>query len=406
MPRGPSSPDLPTGSWSGLRWRLATLAGVVVLLAGAIQGLALLQLQPALTTTQVAPLALLSLAAAAGSAALVAWLVGGALRPLLRVRAAVAALASGQVPPPLALGETDDDVATLAGALDDLGVTLRALLGDLRASGLKLGDASGALLRGATARGASSGDQAQAMRRASANAESLVEVTHHAAREAESVIDLTHRAETLSGEGLAAVEQAIRSSGALGEQVRRIAATMGDLSERTLQVGEIVTTVKDLAEQSNLLAFNASIEAAKSGEHGRGFAAVAMEMRNLAEQSRQAAVQVRSILGEIQKHVREAALATEEGSARAALATGRSRSAGQAIEGLAVVIRDSAGTARAIADRTRQQAATAADLVAALAELSEATRAGVEDSTAQVDRATEIAAVASRLATLSGRFRA
>lgn len=405
MPRGPSSPDLPTGSWSGLRWRLATLAGVVVLLAGAVQGLVLLQLQPELTTTQVAPLALLSLAAAAGSAALLAWLVGRALRPLLRVRAAAAALASGQVPLPLALGETDGDVATLAGALDDLGVTLRALLGDLRASGLELGDASGALLRGATARGASSADQAQAMRRASANAESLVEVTRHAAREAESVIDMTHRAETLSGEGLAAVEQAVRSSGALGEQVRRIAATMSDLSERTLQVGEIVTTVKELAEQSNLLAFNASIEAAKSGEHGRGFAAVAMEMRNLAEQSRQAAVQVRSILGEIQKHAREAALATEEGSARAALATGRSRSAGQAIEGLAAVIRDSAGTARAIADRTRQQAATAADLVAALAELSAATRAGVEDSTAQVDRATEVAAVASRLAALSGRFR-
>jgi methyl-accepting chemotaxis protein len=180
---------------------------------------------------------------------------------------------------------------------------------------------------------------------------------------------------------------------------------MGDLSERTLQVGEIVTTVKDLAEQSNLLALNASIEAAKAGEHGRGFAAVAMEMRNLAEQSRQAAVQVRSILGEIQKYAREAALATEEGSARAALATGRSRSAGQAIEGLAVVIRESATTARAIADRTRQQAATAADLVAAIAELAEATRTGVEESAGVEGRATEIAAVASRLTALSGRFR-
>jgi methyl-accepting chemotaxis protein len=405
MPRGPSSPDPATGSWSGLRWRLATLAGVAMLLAGAIQGLVLLQLHPEFTSGQIVPLALISLAGAAVGAALVAWLAGDALRPLLRIRAAAAAMASGQVPPPLALGEAGGDVATLAGALDDLGATLRTLLGDLRASGLRLGEASGALLRRAVAQGVSSGGQAQAMRRASANADSLVEATRHAAREAESVIDMTHRAETLSGEGLAAVEQAVRSSGALGEQVRRIAATMGDLSERTLQVGEIVTTVKDLAEQSNLLAFNASIEAAKAGEHGRGFAAVAMEMRNLAEQSRQAAVQVRSILGEIQKYAREAALATEEGSARAALATGRSRSAGQAIEGLALVIRESAGTARAIADRTRQQAATAADLVSAIAELSEATRSGAEDSAAQEDRATEVAAVAGRLAALSGRFR-
>jgi methyl-accepting chemotaxis protein len=405
MPRGPSSSDPATGSWSGLRWRLATLCGVAVLLAGAVQGLVLLQLHPELSTSQVVSLAMISLAAAAGGSALVAWLAGDTLRPLLRVRAAAAAMASGQVPPPLDLGEADGDVATLAGALDDLGVTLRTLLEDLRTSGLRLGEASGGLRRRAVAQGATSGGQAQAMRRASANADSLVEVTLHAAREAASVIDMTHRAETLSGEGLAAVEQAVRSSGALGEQVRRIAATMGDLSERTLQVGEIVTTVKDLAEQSNLLAFNASIEAAKAGEHGRGFAAVAMEMRNLAEQSRQAAVQVRSILGEIQKYAREAALATEEGSARAALATGRSRSAGQAIEGLAAVIRESAGTARAIADRTRQQAATAADLVSAIAELSEATRTGAEDSAAQEDRATEVAAVASRLAALSGRFR-
>jgi methyl-accepting chemotaxis protein len=130
-----------------------------------------------------------------------------------------------------------------------------------------------------------------------------------------------------------------------------------------------------------------------------------MEMRNLAEQSRQAAVQVRSILGEIQKHAREAALATEEGSARAALATGRTLSAGQAIEGLALAIRESTGSARAIADRTRQQAATAAGLVAVIAELSEATRTGVEASATLEGRATEIATVASRLATLSGRFR-
>ena len=81
---------------------------------------------------------------------------------------------------------------------------------------------------------------------------------------------------------------------------------MSGLSERTLQVGEIIASVKDLAEQSNLLALNASIEASKAGEHGRGFAVVAMEMRNLAEQSRQAAVQIRAILQEIQRSARDA----------------------------------------------------------------------------------------------------
>jgi methyl-accepting chemotaxis protein len=387
-----------------VRWRLATLAGVVILAAGALQGIALLELDAELTPRQLAGLAGLSLVAAALGGALVSWLAGALLRPLHLVRRAAEAMAAGRVPPLLDLAEDEGDVGALASGLDGLGSMLRGLLEEVRATATRLGEESGVLLRGVARRGAASTGQAEAMRRATVNAAAIAGVTRDAAREAESVIVMTLRAEALSGEGLAAVEQAVRSAGALGEQVRRIAATMGDLSERTLQVGEVVTSVKDLAEQSNLLALNASIEAAKAGEHGRGFAAVAMEMRNLAEQSRQAAVQVRSILGEIQKHAREAALATEAGSARAALATGRTRSAGEAIEGLALVIRESAGSARAIADRTRLQTAGAADLVAAIAELSEATRSGEEESAALQSSAGEVAAVAGRLTALSERF--
>jgi methyl-accepting chemotaxis protein len=405
MTTAPPAAGDATGSWSSLRWRLAGLAGVVLLGAGAVQGVVLLQLHPEFTTRQLAGLAALSLAAAVAGGALVAWLAGTLLLPLRQVRKAAEAMAAGTVPPPLHLEAAEGDVAALANGLDDLGTTLRSLLGGLATAASRLGEESGALRRGVARHGAAAAGQSEAMRRATANAAAISEVTRDAAREADSVIVMTQRAESLSGEGLAAAEQAVRSAGALGEQVRRIAATMGDLSERTLQVGEIATSVKDLAEQSNLLALNASIEAAKAGEHGRGFAAVAMEMRNLAEQSRQAAGQVRSILGEIQKYAREAALATEEGSARAALATGRTRSAGEAIEGLALVIRESAESARAIADRTRQQTAGAADLVAAIAELAETSRVGAEDSAALESIAGEIATVSARLTALSGRFR-
>jgi len=405
MTTAPPAAGDATGSWSSLRWRLAGLAGVVLLGAGAVQGVVLLQLHPDSTTRQLGGLAALSLAAAVAGGALVGWLAGTLLLPLRQVRKAAEAMAAGRVPPPLHLEAAEGDVAALANALDEQGTTLRTLLDGLATAASRLGEESGALRRGVARRGAGAAGQAEAMRRATANAAAISEVTRDAAREADSVIVMTQRAESLSGEGLAAAEQAVRSAGALGEQVRRIAATMGDLSERTLQVGEIATSVKDLAEQSNLLALNASIEAAKAGEHGRGFAAVAMEMRNLAEQSRQAAGQVRSILGEIQKYAREAALATEEGSARAALATGRTRSAGEAIEGLALVIRESAESARAIADRTRQQTAGAADLVAAIAELAETGRVGAEDSAALESSAGEIATVAARLTALSGRFR-
>lgn len=401
---GPGFGDGPR-PWSGMRWRFAGLTGALLLAVGAVQGIALLLLHPEYTGRQLVGLAAVSLLTALLGGALAFWLTGALLHPLSRVRQVTAALARGRIPPPVDLAEVDREMGALARELDDLGTAIRHMLDDLRASAARLTEECGGLLGGIARHGGAAAGQAEALRRATASASAIADGSREAAREAESVIVMTQRAEALSGQGLSAVEQAGRSAGALGEQVRRIAATMGDLSERTLQVGEIVASVKDLAEQSNLLALNASIEAAKAGEHGRGFAAVAMEMRNLAEQSRQAAVQVRSILGEIQKHAREAALATEEGSTRAELATGRSRTAGEAIEGLAQVIRGSAGSARAIADRTRQQAAGAAELVAAIATLSSATQHRAEDSAALEARAAEITALAGRVSALTARFR-
>ncbi len=392
--------------WSGMRWRFAGLAGALLLAAGAAQGIALLLLHPEDASRHLMGLAAVSLLTALVGGALAFWLAGTLLRPLSGVRQVIAALASGRIPPPLDLAGPDGEMGTLAGELNGVGTAIRRLLIDLRGSASLLTEACRGLLGGLARHGGASAGQAEALRRATASATSIADFTSETARTAESVIEMTQRAEALSAQGSSAVEQAARSAGALGEQVRRIAATMGDLSERTQQVGEIVASVKDLAEQSNLLALNASIEAAKAGEHGRGFAAVAMEMRNLAEQSRQAAVQVRSILGEIQKHAREAALATEEGSTRAELATGRSRSAGEAIAGLVHVIRGSAGSARAIADRTSQQAAGAAELVAAIATLSTATQRRAEDAAALEVHVAEITELAGRLSALSGRFRA
>jgi len=84
------------------------------------------------------------------------------------------------------------------------------------------------------------------------------------------------------------------------------------LSEQIQAIGEIITVVTDLAQQSNLLAVNAAIEASKAGEHGKGFAVVAQEIKSLADQSKQATEQVRKILGDIQKATGKSVLAAEQ----------------------------------------------------------------------------------------------
>jgi methyl-accepting chemotaxis protein len=99
---------------------------------------------------------------------------------------------------------------------------------------------------------------------------------------------------------------------AIREQAEAVAENVVSLSERTQAIGEIITTVNDIAEQSHLLALNAAIEAAAAGEHGRSFSVIAGEVKNLADQSREATIQVRTILGDIQKGINSSVMLTEE----------------------------------------------------------------------------------------------
>src|SRR5581483_4850456 len=97
-------------------------------------------------------------------------------------------------------------------------------------------------------------------------------------------------------------------------------------------VGDIIATVEDLAQQSNLLSVNAAIEAAKAGENGRGFAVVAQEVKSLSEQSRQATTQVRTILSDIQKAAAAAVMATEQGTKAVESGGKQTEAAGESIQ--------------------------------------------------------------------------
>ncbi len=170
------------------------------------------------------------------------------------------------------------------------------------------------------------------------------------------VSENAQRAAQTSDQGKSSVEWTTAGMNRIRQQMDAIAASMVRLSEQTLAIGEIIATVNDLAEQSNILAVNASIEAAKAGEHGKGFAVVAQEVRNLAEQSKTATTQVRTMLNEIQKATSAAMIATEQGSKAVDAGIQQSEQAGQSISALAENISKSAQAAIQIAASSQQQA--------------------------------------------------
>jgi methyl-accepting chemotaxis protein len=393
------------GAGAGLRLRLGALTAAAVLTASLVQGLAFLGLRQDTSATDLWRGAALSIAAAA-IGWLLAWL---AVRPLVQsleeLAAAAATVARGDLSSRIDHLGGRGEIGVLAAAFVSMVKGLQATLSELRAATSRLDQEATDILTSVTRQAATSAEQAAAITETSTTAFEIAQTAKQATEHADSVIQMTQRSEELSQEGLKVVEEAVESSAGLGDQVKRIAATMADLSERTQQVGEIVSTVKDLAEQSNLLALNASIEASKAGEHGRGFAVVALEMRNLAEQSKAAAGQVRAILSEIQKGTRDASLATDEGAKRAVRTVTLSRSAGEAIEGLAMVIRESALAARQIANNTRQQTIGVEQMVAAISELSTTINESADGSRAIEQGATTLTGVSRRLGEAVRRYR-
>lgn len=175
------------------------------------------------------------------------------------------------------------------------------------------------------------------------------------AERAQSVAETAQVSVEISRKGMEAVAQTVSGMELIRRRVEDIADNILVLSEHTQQIGEIIATVNNLADQSRMLALNASVEAARAGEEGKGFAVVALEVRNLADQNREATVQVREILGEIQRATNSAVMVTEEGSKGVDQGVILVNSAGDSIRNLSHAIEEAAMAAMQIAASTRQQ---------------------------------------------------
>ena len=327
-----------------------------------------------------------------------AWLVARRLvTRLTRLAEAAAGVARGDLDRPLPAAERDE-IGDMAAAFLRMREALAASQAEVRDAAEEVAREARAI-RVAVERQAAMGlDQASAVQETGAAVVAVARASETVTAHAEQVAAASQRTDTLSEEGTQAVAEAIEGMTRLGEQVDAIAVAVAALTGGSARIGEITQTAIDVAEQSNVLALNASIEAAKAGEAAQGFSVVAAEMRRLAEQSRSAAAQVRGVLAEIARATRQAVNATAEGSRRAREATGLALRAGQVIDGLGQVVRESGEAGRAIAVQTRQQAGGAQQMVTALSAIEGASANALEGTFAIEQGARRLEALAARLA--------
>ncbi|MGE4280501.1 MAG: methyl-accepting chemotaxis protein [Magnetospirillum sp.] len=205
--------------------------------------------------------------------------------------------------------------------------------------------------------------------------------------------------------GLQAVHETTVGMEAIREQTENVAENIITLSERTQAVGEIIATVNEIAEQSNLVALNAAIEAADARESGRRFSVVAGEIKNLADQAKEATSQVRGILEQTQKGINTSVMLTEEALKRVEVGRERTNMSEQVIRQMSDNIQESVHAFQQIVGATNQQQIGLEQVTQALHEIRQASQQTAQ-TTAQLERSSvELTGLGQQLAKTLEKYR-
>jgi methyl-accepting chemotaxis protein len=292
--------------------------------------------------------------------------------PLQMISEIAGKVASGDLTVNIPTENRTDEVGELLRAFGAMLDGLRKLMREINEGVGVLSTSSAEILATTTQVAAGAAETASAVSETTATVEEVKQTAQLSSQKARNVSDSAQKASQVSQGGRKSVEEAMQGMQRIQEQMESIAESIVRLSEQSQAIGEIIATVNDLAEQSNLLAVNAAIEASKAGEQGKGFAVVAQEVKSLAEQSKQATAQVRTILGDIQKATGTAVLATEQGSKAVQAGVKQTAETGESIRLLADSIVEAAQAATQIAASSQQQMVGMDQVVLAMENIKQA----------------------------------
>ncbi|WP_207883877.1 methyl-accepting chemotaxis protein [Pseudomonas sp. 30_B] len=227
------------------------------------------------------------------------------------------------------------------------------------------------------------------------------EIARNAADASHHATDASHQA----GDGRQVVEQTISAMNQLSDKISSACANIEALNSRTVNIGQILEVIKGISEQTNLLALNAAIEAARAGEAGRGFAVVADEVRNLAHRAQESAQQIQKMIEELQVGAREAVDTMTESQRYSLESVEIANRAGERLASVTHRIGEIDSMNQSVATATEEQTAVVDSLNMDITEINTLNQEGVENLQATLRACADLENQAGRLRQLVDSFR-
>ncbi|HSP79531.1 MAG TPA: methyl-accepting chemotaxis protein [Myxococcaceae bacterium] len=299
------------------------------------------------------------------------WLVRGVVGPLTQLTAVASRIATeGDLTQAIQV-DSDDEIGLLARSIEalvtrlrTLPVALQSVVDELSVAAERLNEASRGQLNFLT-------HQSRSLSEAGTTMSEIAQTSNLAASRAEMVLKVAAQADEFSSAGRQSIESSAEGLQQVRQRVEALVRGVAHLSEQAARAGEIIGSVRDLADQSNVLALNASIEAARAGDEGRGFAVVAREMRALSGLSLQSTQRIGKILLEINQAIRRAVSIAEVDSQQMEEGLTQVLTSADRLREITTVVQESSQAAKQIVASVTQQNAGIAQMTEVMTTLSQ-----------------------------------
>lgn len=350
-------------------------------------------------------LTMLGIGAALGGMG-ISWIIGREIvDPLASCAYAALEIAKGNLRLEPQKITSADEIGQLQESFNEMLTSLREIALQSRSVCESLTIAASQILSSTQSQAAGTKQQAAAVQEITTTVEQINLSSKQVAERSRQVAGTADAVAQSGHAGLQAVHETTIGMEAIREQTENVAENIITLSERTQAVGEIIATVNEIAEQSNLVALNAAIEAADARESGRRFSVVAGEIKNLADQAKEATSQVRGILEQTQKGINTSVMLTEEALKRVEVGRERTNLSEQVIRQMSDNIQESVHAFQQIVGATNQQQIGLEQVTQALHEIRQASQQTAQ-TTAQLERSSmELTALGQQLAKTLEKYR-